>query len=154
MTTELPDKLFYNCSALTSLTLPVNLTSIGTDCFKGSGIANFAVAKGNTAYAAVDGILYSADLREILFFPPKKQATELTIPKEVVTVGPGTFSNLTSLKKVVFEEGGTAPLTVGDYAFAYCYSLHTLVLPERIGSSRLHTVSADALPEFFAGGLN
>ena len=30
----------------------------------------------------------------------------------------------------------------------------TLVLPERIGSSRLHTVSADALPEFFAGGLN
>ena len=30
----------------------------------------------------------------------------------------------------------------------------TLVLPERIGSSRLHTVPADSLTDFFAGGLN
>lgn len=30
----------------------------------------------------------------------------------------------------------------------------TLVLPERVGSSRLHTVPADTLTDFFAGGLH
>ena len=137
-TTELPINTFYNCSSLSSITIPVNVTTIGDNCFYGANIGEFRVAAGNTAFAARDGVLYKAGFTEILIYPSASTAESITIPKELTSIKADIFTGATALKSIIFEAGGTQPLTIEAYAFQNCYQLHTVILPERlsaIGSS-------------------
>ncbi len=136
--TELPANMFEGCTAMTSITLPPYVTSLGENCFMNSGIAEFVVPKDHATLAVRDGMLYSKDLTQILACPPAKEVTSLTIPKDVTYIGAGAFRDKTTLKSIVFEQGGTEPLVIGNSAFYGCYQLGVVDLPERlttIGSS-------------------
>lgn len=91
-----------------------------------------------------------------------EELAKINIPKNVASIGDYAFYHCGKLAQLTFDEGGSAPLAIGDvdwlgltqysgtynygYAFAYCYSLTEVVLPERT-----KTVSDNAFA--YCGGL-
>ena len=59
----------------------------------------------------------------------------VTIPNTLQTIGTEAFDGCTSLRTIVFESGGTDPLTIGDDAFSGT-SIGSIVLPARTVSVR------------------
>ena len=108
--------------------------NIGKDCFAGSSVARFEVARENRSLISVDGVIFTAGKTAVVYFPPKSDITTLFIPKEVVEITPSNFEGITSIKDVIFEEGGATPLSIGEKAFQGCYQLRSIVLPERLVS--------------------
>jgi len=130
--TELSQNMFEGCTALTAVALPDYVTSIGANCFAGSGVSEFIVPETHKTLTVVNGIIYTKDMTTIVACPPSFSATSLTFPKELTSIGEGAFKGMTDLKEIIFEEGGTDPLVIGDSAFSGCTGITTLVLPARL----------------------
>lgn len=130
--TELSQNMFEGCTALTSIALPDYVTSIGANCFLNSGVQEFIVPETHKTLTVVGGIIYTKDMTTLVACPPSFSATSITFPKELTEIGSAAFKGMTELKEIIFEEGGTAPLVIGDSAFYGCTGLTTLVLPERL----------------------
>ncbi len=62
------------------------------------------VPSENAKMKVVDGILYSADGKNLIFCPPKLSKTKVTIPDGVVTIAPRAFDSCTSIKEVVMPD--------------------------------------------------
>ncbi|MBQ4071871.1 MAG: leucine-rich repeat protein [Clostridia bacterium] len=129
--TELPGYIFAYCYALETVVIPSTVSSIGSNCFDGC-VAAFYVESGSAHYKAVDGILYTADMTEFVFYPAYKTDSSITIPKEIVRIPDGLFYRNEYLREVIFEEGGTEDLTIGENAFYNVVTLYKVVLPARL----------------------
>ncbi|MBE6633123.1 MAG: hypothetical protein E7620_02130 [Ruminococcaceae bacterium] len=125
------EDVFMDCVKLTTFEIPKGLKTLNP-AFSGSGLASYTVAEGNTAFAASEGVLFSADKTQILSYPVNKTSVTFTVPKEVTALNAGTFDGVTCLKQIIFEEGGTEALIIGDEAFADFLSLAVIVFPERL----------------------
>jgi len=131
---SLPEKMFEGCESLSYIFIPESVAEIGDRCFFGTAIEGFEIAQGNKNFVSVSGIIYNASKTSIVYFPPKLNVKTLIIPKEVVEIKNGIFKGCTGIKEVIFEEGGTVPFSIGNYAFDGCYQLRNVVLPERLVS--------------------
>ena len=56
-----------------------------------TGIAAFEVEAGNPYLKSVDGVLYTADGKTLLMYPPSKEGTNFTIPEGTETLGTSAF---------------------------------------------------------------
>lgn len=139
----------FRTSKISSLTLPASLKKIGhsnfpptltaitipplieeffvdnvAECDK---LTSINVDEKNTKYKAVDGILYTYDMTEILFCPNAKTG-KVIIPNTVKRIGDYCFYRCKSLKAIII------PPTVeyiGEKAFCYS-SLEKLVVPNSV----------------------
>jgi hypothetical protein len=76
--------------------------------------------------------------------------------EDIDGIGARAFANCTALETVIFEEGGTERLSIGDYAFLNCINLkgaydentkeYVLTIPYRVRSANV------ALMEYNSGG--
>ena len=120
---EIASYSFKNCTTLTSITIPSNITSIGEYAFLGcTGLVNATIPTtvknvGNYAFKDCTGLV------------------NVTISEGVETIGEGVFYNCTSLVEAVVPD--TAK-TVGAYAFYNCDSLITATIG----------VTADAIGDY------
>ncbi len=98
---------FRNCP-ISSITIPANVTSIAADAFAGcSDLAAIELAGGNTSFAFVDSVLYTADKTQIVLMP--SGLTEFTLTAAMTTKD--VFEQLrdvSSLETVTVEEGNPA----------------------------------------------
>jgi len=110
---------FYGCIRLTSLTLPSSVTSIGSSAFEGcrsltSLILPSSVTEiGSSAFSGCSGL------------------TSLTLPSSVTSIGWATFSGCSGLTSLTLPSSVTS---IDGRAFYGCSSLFGLTLPSGVTS--------------------
>ena len=98
---------FFDCNHLESVHLPKSMKQFMGACFAScNSLKEVTVDPDNPWFCSVDGVVYTKDQKELVFYPPGKEEAEFVIP-----------------------EGCTA---VGRYAFAYCENLKRIVVPHTV----------------------
>ncbi len=147
--------VFQDCISIRRFRIPSTLTDLAEDAFfigRDGRLEEFVVDPGNPALCAVDGVLFSKDMRTLVQYPQCKPGDSYVVPGTVENIAPDAFAYCTGLKSIVLPEGlrtigGGAfewcealtsiriPQTVSSipmYAFFCCYSLEDVVLPDRL----------------------
>ena len=119
--TAIEEEAFSYCSSLTSIELPSSLTTIYVSTFKGcSNLSAINVDKNNQSYVSEDGVLYTKDMTELVYFPEGKTTVNFRVPKSVTTIGESAFCYCSSLTSIELPSSLTS---IEWYAFSGCSSL-------------------------------
>ena len=108
---EIGEYAFAYCSGLTSLTLPVGITSIGEFAFSGcSGLTSLTLPAGITsigeyAFSGCSGL------------------TSLNLPADITSIDKYAFSGCSRLTSLTLPAGITS---IGEFAFSYCSGLTSI----------------------------
>ncbi len=133
---------FYNCEALTSVTLPENLTKIENNVFynckslSSITIPNSVTTIGYYAFyncEALTSVTLPENLTKIEnnVFYNCKSLTSITIPNSVTSIGSSAFQNCEALTSITLPEN----LTKIEYdAFYDCKSLTSITIPNSVTS--------------------
>ena len=102
--TSVGDSAFYNCSTLTSVTIPNSVTSIGKGSFQicsaltSAAIPNSVTTIGNNAFR-------------------RCSMTSVTIPNSVTSIGDGAFSSCSNLTSIIVENGNNSYISEDGVLF-------------------------------------
>ena len=113
------DAAFYNCSSLTSITIPNGVTSIGRSAFSGCSsltsvtIPNSVTSIGDYAFHNCSGL------------------TSITIPNSVTSIGEEAFENCSGLTSITIPNSVTS---IGWGAFQNCSGLTSVTIPNSVTS--------------------
>lgn len=159
--TSIGDYAFYDCSSLTSVTIGDSVTSIGSGAFLNcSAITAFTVDAGNPNYASDEnGCLYDREKTTLLQYPAGNGRTaftvpdsvtgignvqpafvgasslvNITIPRSVTEIGPGSFTNCTALTAIAVDAEN--PNYVSDENGCLYDKNKTTLLQYPVGSSQ------------------
>lgn len=120
---------FYRCYSLTSITIPETVTQIDSDAFfRCSALQNIIVDTDNSTYCDIDGILFTKDTTELVFYPEGKKETQYLIPNSVTKINDSAFGYKTNLKTIGIPSSVTE---LPDYnMFVYPDEIMLLVAPD------------------------
>lgn len=146
--TNIGDSAFYSCTDLTSITIPSNITSIGSYAFMSCGLTSIVIPQsvtsiGTNAFSSTNIAnitLNNSIIGEYMFYGTK--LTSVTIPSNITRIGNFAFLCCSDLETIIFNASckvipqhcfsGTkvSSLTIPNsvekidsYAFANCKSL-------------------------------
>ena len=158
--TQFASGKFYNqnkkISNITSFTLPSSLKKLDIQSEvpfpKMKSLSRVDVSADNEVFSSFDGVLFSKDGTELIYYPVAKRAEEYKVPAtvtkirsgafarnhyikkliisgNVVDTGENNFCNCTSLVTVIFENGVKI---IGKNSFAECTSLQEVFVAESV----------------------
>ena len=110
---------FYNCSSLTSITIPNSVTSIGSYAFYDCSSLTSITIPDSVTSIGDDTFRYCLSL------------TSITIPNSVTSIGDWAFHVCSSLTSITIPNGVTR---IGDVAFMACSSLTSITIPNSVTS--------------------
>ena len=122
---------FSGCDSITNIYIPENVSDIGdgafTDC---RNLEKIEVAKSNTIYKSIDGVLYSIDGKSLICYPARKKGAVI-IPDEVTTIGIDAFSGCDSITSAYIPENvDDIECSVTGTAFSSCCNLEKIEVAE------------------------
>lgn len=156
--TEIAGGAFANCVGLTGITLSANITEIGANTFKNTGLTSIKIPKninliGDSAFqgcTALQTVTFEAGGVQNMTigayaFDGCTALTAIEIPfrvrstAEVQGIGDYAFNNCSSLTSFTFEATGvasdsSAKLSFGAYALAGTAQLSSVTLPSYAGT--------------------
>lgn len=144
---------FQGCSMLETIAIPQAVAKIEDFAFEGClSLQEITVADGNETYYAEDGILFKDGIsRTLVRYPQSKTDTSYKTPDKCGTISPWAFTDCRYLEKLEFTKVSAigadvcmnctalqkvticddVPELIGA-GFAYCSSLRSVKLPERL----------------------
>jgi hypothetical protein len=126
---------FTGCTRLTRITIPNSVTSIGIGAFSGcTRLIAISVAADNSAYTAVNGVLYTKDKTSLIAYPAGKSGV-FTIPNNVTGIGENAFGDCNKLTSVTIPKSVTS---IEDSAFDGCTMLAGVTFQGVITSGNFH----------------
>ena len=123
------DNVFLNCTMLQTIAFPQSLENVGTHV-----VTNTRWEKSRLESS--DEIIVNNILLAV-----KENLTEYTVPENVVSIGSGVFYDNTVLEKITLN---SRVEEIGNYAFASCYELHSIEIPELSVNSGVEEIGQDA----------
>ena len=128
---KIEEGAFSSCSALSSVHLGSGLSAIQGDAFYNCGsLERFDLDPGNPNFAAVDGIIFSKDLKKLVVYPPGRRGT-CEVPAGTETIGDDAFSGCPGLTGVILP---TSVTSIGRSAFYGNDNVLAMTLPESVTS--------------------
>ncbi len=167
-------RAFFSCSALSSVSLPSSLTSIGQEAFKGTAFYNQSARRFGALYYEGSGYKYLIDYSDASsnssatcnvqdgttviadYAFTNALITTVIMPASIKHIGVYAFKDCVNLSIVSFNEdmNGSSSLTViGLGAFYGCGSLSQFVVPRDVktieddafrGCNNLKTIAIDS----------
>lgn len=122
---------FSECEGLTSISIPSSVTTIGRTPFAGcNSLVSITVAPENSAYASVDGVLFSKDITRIIQCPIGKHG-DYVIPNTVQIIDIGAFYHCANLTSIFIPN---SVKSIGSSAFDCCTGLTSISMPNSVES--------------------
>ncbi len=131
---------FYNCTSLTSITIPNSVTSIGNYAFRlCNSLTSITIPNSITSIG--DGAFYNCFSLTSITIPNSVESigdsafyscdrlTSVIIGDSVTSIGNSAFYGCTSLTSITIPEGVTS---IGSYAFYNCTSLTSITIPNSV----------------------
>ena len=123
------DSAFYNCTSLTSITIPNSVTSIGRNAFRDCT----ALEEIYFNATAMDDLSHGND---VFYNSGSKGDVKVVIGKNVTKIPAYLFCPYNYAPKIVsveFEEGSVCK-SIGESAFENCSSLTSITIPDNVTS--------------------
>lgn len=124
--TEIASDAFFYVSCNT-LSIPKSVKKIRARAFRNAHVTAFSVDSGNESYRSVDGVLFTADGRELVAYPASAGALQYDIPAGTEKLLSWSFNSAEKLKQVNLPD---SVRVIGSYAFSECYNLFGVSIPE------------------------
>ena len=150
--TRIADFAATNLEYVTEFYIGKNIKEIGTWALENNQhIAAYEVDKANENFCSVDGVIYTKDMKTIVFFPPAKEGeykvadtvenirtkafykctkiTKVTLPDTVKDIQEKAFFRCEAMKEINLPNTLTF---IGKDAFSYCYGLTKITIPASV----------------------
>ena len=86
------DKAFYNCLSLTEVSLSGNVINLGAGVFANCvKLSSITISEFNSFYKTIDGVIYTADGKEIVQYPHGLKNESFIINEDVVSIRRNAF---------------------------------------------------------------
>lgn len=127
--TEIADFAGCNLEFITKITIGKNVETVGEWAFTNNQkLKEFVVDEANENICSKDGVLYSKDMKTIMFYPCGA-SKEYTIPDSVETIRSKAFYKCESLEKLTLP---ASLESIGEKAFFRCSALTNVELPDGV----------------------
>jgi len=108
------------------------VTSIGNSIFEDcTSLTSINIATNNSAYTAVDGILYNKNRTTLVAYPAGKTDSTFTISNSVTSIGNGAFSSCINLTSITIPNNVT---NIGEKAFYDCKRIRSITISNNLTS--------------------
>ena len=132
---SLGEYVFDGCIKLTTVNLPATVASLSEGVFTGcENLVNVNVDEDSMHFASQGGVLFDKAMTRLMYYSENLTQEEYVLPETVRTIDAHAFNGNASLKKVIL---GNRLESIGAYAFAECAGLADVVFVEG-GSAALN----------------
>ena len=146
---EIAKYAFDGCKNVTAITIPKSVRRIGFRPFDNCGnLLSVNVAKENEEFCSEDGVLFSKEKTELIYYPEGRQG-DYTVPNRVERIGAVAFGNCTGLTGIKM---GNSLVRIEGAAFFGCKALKSVTVPDSVKSIGMYAFgNCESLEKVFIG---
>ncbi|MBK1790863.1 leucine-rich repeat domain-containing protein [Persicirhabdus sediminis] len=115
--------IIASCTSLRMLDLPASVERIDEGAFTHSSLGAINVTTGNVSYSSVDGVLFDAAQKHLIFYPVDKKLSVYHLPDSVESIAEQAFWGCTYIESMVIP---TSVNNLSVSAVSWCLALRAV----------------------------